>query len=163
MSATSDSQSPLTSWQPGTPVPRPTIIPFGDYDEYRDPPPDGLIQEDVELIWWLVASCHSKQILRSRIEQISKSRDTWDCLSYQPIADMQGNGRYPQKLVMLLLDSLPRGVCAQMHDESSPIQGGLVIQTEIWHLLSLEAIGWCPIDALPPHLRDIRFSVDLGL
>lgn len=163
MSATADIQSPLTNWQPGTPIPRPAIIPFEEYDQYRDPPPDGLTQEDVELTWWLVASCHSEQALRPKIEQISGSRNTWDCIAYQPMADMLGNGRHPQKLVMLLLEVLPEGVCARMYDESSPLHGGLVIQTEIWHLLSRESIGWCPIDALPPHLRDIRFSADLGL
>lgn len=163
MSATSDIQEPLTNWQPGSLIPRPAIIPFADYDEYRDPPPDGLFQHDVELMWWLVASCHSEQTLRPKIEQIAKSRSTWDCFAYQPIADMQGNGRYPQKLVMLLLRVLPEGVCARMHDEDSPLRGGLVIQTEIWHMLSRESLSWCPIDALPPHLRDIRFSADLGL
>ena len=158
--------SPMISWVPGTPIPKPSPAPFEQYEIYLDSPPDGFEVKDIELVWWLVCARNSKHNLSEKLKSVIATHALdkgWSCFVYVPIADLDGTSRYPDQLVSMLFELLPEGVCSRLEDKGFPLRNGMVIQLEIWHELIKEALGLCPIAKLPPHLRDLRFSADLGL
>jgi len=163
------SEQPLTSWQPGQPIPRPEVVLFREFENYRETPPEGLEIEDVELIWWLVAANFTYQSLRERLIRVVAQRRDWGCFSFSPLADLDRNGRYPTAIVDLLIDILPKGSLISVEaedcegaEEPCEVGGSFIIQNEIWHDLTWSALGLAPVAPLPNHLRDARFSGDLG-
>ncbi|NAT60277.1 hypothetical protein CU666_20485 [Pseudomonas syringae pv. actinidifoliorum] len=141
-------EQPLTSWQPGQPIPRPEVVLFEEYENYRERPPEGLEIEDVELIWWLVAANFTYQALREKLTQVVAQRRDWGCFIFSPIADLDRNGRYPTAIVDLLIDILPRGSLMSVKpedcedaEEPCEVVGSFIIQVEIWHDLTWTALG----------------------
>jgi hypothetical protein len=163
------SEQTLTSWQPGQPIPRPDVVLFEEFENYRETPPEGLEIEDVELIWWLVAANFTYQSLREKLIRVVAQRQDWGCFIFSPIADLDRNGRYPTAIVDLLIDILPKGSLMSVDaedckdaEELCEVIGSFIIQNEIWHDLTWTALGLAPVALLPDHLRDARFSGDLG-
>ena len=161
---------PMTAWRPGDAIPRPPIVLFEGYENYRETPPPELEIDDVEEIWWLVAACFSDEELRSALALTVAQRQDWSCFIFSPIADLNGEGRYPTAIFNLLRDMLPDGaVLAFDSDEGSGTEralekvGWFIIQNEIWHELTYTAFALLPLSVLPAHLRDLRFAGDLGL
>lgn len=162
-------EHPLTSWQPGQPIPRPDVMLFEEFENYRENLPEGLEIDDVELIWWLVAANFTYQSLRERLLSVVAQRQDWGCFIFSPIADLDRNGRYPTAIIDLLIDILPKGslmsvVPEDCEDAEEPCEvvGSFIIQNEIWHDLTWTALRLAPIALLPDHLRDARFTGDLG-
>lgn len=65
---------------------------------------------DVELIWWTVAAGFSYEALRDQLAPVVAKRQDWSCFRFSPIADLTGNGRYPNAIIDLLREMLPAGV-----------------------------------------------------
>lgn len=86
----------MVDWQPGNP------IPFADYDNERDEPPEGLTAEDIQLSWWRVAASLSRDEVREKLLAIVWAHTDWSYFVYQPIADHAGSCRYPWPLIDLL-------------------------------------------------------------
>lgn len=162
-------EKPLTSWQPGQPIPRPDVVLFEEYENYRETPPQGMEIEDAELIWWLVAANFTYQSLREKLIHVVAFRRDWSCFRFAPIADLDRNGRYPTAIIDLLIDILPKGSLMSVDaeeckdaEEPCEVVGSYIIQHEIWHDLTRTALGLAPVELLPDHLLDARFSGDLG-
>lgn len=160
---------PLTSWQPGQAIPRPDVVMFEEFENYREAVPDGLEIEDVELIWWTVAACVSSEVLRGVLVRVIADRYDPSGHLFSPVADLEGKGRYPVALVGLLRDILPEGGLVAVDSESleaaeepCDVVGSLIIQDQIWHELTWIALSLAPVEKLSNRLRDLRFSSDLG-
>lgn len=160
-----------TDWMPGQPIPRPEVVLYEEYENYRETPPAGLEIDDVELVWWLVAACFNHSELRSRLTPVIAKRRDWSGFSFSPIADLQNNSRYPRAVIQLLRELLPEvalhetnlEVAQESDDVEIALATTLVIQNVIWHELTWTALGIVPVELLPDHLRDASFGVDLGL
>lgn len=151
--------SPMLSWQPGQP------IPFADYEDMRDEPPEGLDSADVQLIWWCVAASFDRDEL---CEQLLPTVEAVDrgCFSYSPIAELSGRCRYPWPVIELLTEMLPAGgTCAvdYVEDGESGVFGIMITQVEIWHQLIWRAFDICPLGMLSESLRELRLQRDIGL
>lgn len=162
--------TPITSWKPGTPVPRPANVPFESYKNCREVLPEGLELSDVELIWWTAAANFSLDQLQEAImPTINRHNDPGD-FRYHPIADKAGNGRYPEGIALLLVNLLPKGGAfpvdedeAYSNGEPSAVANSIIIQQGIWHHLTYAVLQLCPKDQLPPHLLEVALCIDLGL
>ncbi|HEX8595689.1 MAG TPA: hypothetical protein VF682_20800 [Pseudomonas sp.] len=161
---------PITLWKPGTPIPRPANVPFASYVNYREVPPEGLEVSDVELIWWTAAASFSLLELRQAIMPTIDRQTDWGNFRFHPIADKDGNGRYPQAIVLLLIDLLPKGVVFPVDEDVSYSNGepcevvnAIIIQQRIWHELTRDVLLLCPKDQLPSHLLEFVLCADLGL
>lgn len=160
-----------TDWRPGQPIPRPEVVLYEEYENYRETPPAGLEIDDVELVWWLVAACFNHSELRSRLTPVIAKHRDWSGFSFSPIADLQNNSRYPRAVIQLLRELLPEvalhetnlEVAQESDDVEIALATTLVIQNVIWHELTWAALGIVPVELLPDHLRDASFGVDLGL
>lgn len=134
-------------------------LPLEQYEDYGDVPPDGMDLEDVEFIWWTVASRMSKKELRSRLSAVTEGYRDTGCLRYAAVSDVQRRGRYPRGVISVLKQVLrPRGLMPQ-----DTAEGVLYVQVEIWHLCISNALEWCPPDAIPRKLRGLKVEADLGL
>lgn len=160
---------PLVSWQPGQPIPRPDVVIFEEFENYREAAPDCLDIEDVELIWWTVAACLSAEVFRDGLVPTIATRYDPSCFMFSPIADLEGKGRYPMAIVALLREILPQGALVAVDSDSlegaeepCEVVGSLVIQDQIWHELTWIALSIAPVARLSDRLRDLRFSSDLG-
>ncbi|RML41134.1 hypothetical protein ALQ95_01079 [Pseudomonas syringae pv. ribicola] len=143
---------------------------FEELENYRETAPEGLEIVDVEFIWWTVAACFTRVALRDLLAPVIAERQDWSCFRFSPIADLKGDGRYPCAVIDLLRDMLPPGVLYGVEpdalegaEEPCEVVGSFIIQDEIWHELTWTALRLAPIELLPGHLRDARFSGDLGL
>ena len=143
---------------------------FEEFENYRETAPEGLEIDDVELIWWIVASCFNYETLLDQLAPVVAKRQDWSCFRFSPIADLTGKGRYPDAIINLLRDMLPPGVLFGVEpdaleglEEPYDVAGSFIIQDEIWHELTWTALQLAPIELLPDHLRDARVSGDLGL
>lgn len=158
---------PLSAWQPGQPIPRPEIVVCDQYENYLETPPEGLEVEDAEVIWWTVASSFSREELRSKLVPVIEKRQDWACFLFSPIADLEGNGRYPSGVIQLLRDILPEGALIAVEpaagEELSELAGTLAIQNLIWHELTWAAFRLALNQELPDYLRDMYFAGDLGI
>lgn len=74
----------MTSWRPGQPIPRPEVVPFEEVENFRETPPEGLDIQDVDWIWWTVASGFTYEVLRGHMSQIIDRRKDWGCLFFLP-------------------------------------------------------------------------------
>ncbi|WP_439864708.1 hypothetical protein [Pseudomonas antarctica] len=133
-------------------------LPFDDLDNFGDIPPSGMEVEDVEAIWWFVASRTSKKHLRARFKMIVQSYGRpFDCLSYVPISDNHGRGRYPRGVILILKQLL------KPHTAILTSEDALYIQVGIWHELIEKAFQWIPTKVLPRHLKAMKLENDLGM
>jgi hypothetical protein len=151
---------PLVDWRPGCP------IPFADYDDERDEPPEELTPEDVQLIWWSVAASFSQDELREKLQPTVGSPTHRGCFVYSPIAEVSGRGRYPWPVITLLQEMIRPGVISfvdQEGDESCGVFGMVIIQIQIWHELTWRALEICPIEVLPENLLEHRLARDLAM
>jgi hypothetical protein len=134
-------------------------VPLEQYEDYGDIPPEGMDLEDVELIWWTVASRMSKKELRRRLKHVADGYRYAGCFRYAAVSDVQGRGRYPRGVINVLRQVLkPRGLMPL--DTAEYV---LYVQVDIWHLCISKALEWCPPNALPRKLRGIKVEADLGL
>lgn len=134
-------------------------VPLEQYEDYGDIPPEGMDLEEVELIWWTVASRISKKELRKRLKKVADGYRDAGCFRYAAVSDVQGRGRYPRGVINVLKQVLkPRGLMPL--DTADDV---LYVQVEIWHLCISKALEWCPPNALPRKLRGIKVEADLGL
>ncbi|WP_122509772.1 hypothetical protein [Pseudomonas viridiflava] len=134
-------------------------VPLEQYEDYGDIPPEGMDLEEVELIWWTVASRMSNKELRKRLKKVADGYRDAGCFRYAAISDVQGRGRYPRGVINVLKQVLkPRGLMPL--DTADDV---LYIQVEIWHLCISKALEWCPPNALPRKLRGVKVESDLGL
>ncbi len=163
------SQKPSVSWQPDQPIPRPDVVMFDEFENYREAVPEGLEIEDVELIWWTVAACLSAESLRDGLVPTIATRYDPSCFLFSPISNLEGKGRYPTAIVALLREILPEGALVAVDsdsleeaEEDCEVVGSLVIQDQIWHELTWIALSIAPVAKLSDRLRDLRFSSDLG-
>jgi len=159
---------PLATWQPGQPIPRPEVVVCDQYENYLETPPEGMEVEDTEVIWWTVASSFSREELRSKLLPVIEKRQDWACFLFSPIADLEGNGRYPSGVIQLLRDILPEGALIAVEppeagEEVSELAGTLAIQNQIWHELTWAAFRLALNQKLPDYLRDMYFAGDLGI
>lgn len=151
---------PMVDWQPGSP------IPFADYEDDRDEPPDDLSREEVQLIWWLVASCFEREQLYGALLPVIEAHTDWGCFVYQPIAERPGRSRYPEPVLEVLKKLLPPGVMVVVDEEEareSTVYNMLIIQIDIWHELTWRGLDLCPLEALPENLLELRLARDLAL
>ncbi|OCX25527.1 hypothetical protein [Pseudomonas graminis] len=160
----------ITSWTPGTPIPRLETIPFADYEDFREQLPEGLEVTDVELIWWTAAAGNSAAELQRVISGVIARQNDWGDFRYHPISDNNGAGRYPQALLLLVLDLLPPGIASAVDEDETysngeplGVAGSIVIQVGIWHQITFELLKMCPREHLPEHLLEHVLGVDLGL
>ena len=163
--ASPESLQPLSAWQPGQPIPRPESVVCDKYENHLETPPEGLEVEDVELIWWTVASNFNREELRNKLLPVIEKRQDWACFLFSPIADLEGIGRYPSGLIQLLRDILPKGALIAVEpagEEVSELAGTLAIQNQIWHDLTWAAFRLALNHQLPDYLRDMYFGGDLG-
>lgn len=134
-------------------------LPHEQYEDYGDIPPEGMGLDDVELIWWAVASRMSKKEIRKNLMQVADGYLDKGCFRYAAVSDVQGRGRYPSGVIKVLKQVLkPRGLMPQDTAENV-----LYVQVEVWHLCISKALEWCPPNALPRKLRGIKVETDLGL
>lgn len=134
-------------------------VPLEQYEDYGDIPPEGMDLEEVELIWWTVASRISKKELRKRLKKVADGYRDAGCFRYAAVSDVQGRGRYPRGVINVLKQVLkPRGLMPL--DTADDV---LYVQVEIWHLCISKALEWCPPNALPRKLRGMKVEADLGL
>lgn len=134
-------------------------LPQEQYEDYGDIPPEGMGLDDVELIWWAVASRMSKKEIRKNLMQVADGYLDKGCFRYAAVSDVQGRGRYPGGVIKVLKQVLkPRGLMPQDTAENV-----LYVQVEVWHLCISKALEWCPPNALPRKLRGIKVEIDLGL
>ncbi|MCE0968982.1 MULTISPECIES: hypothetical protein [unclassified Pseudomonas] len=157
----------LATWQTGQPIPRPEIVVCDQYENYLETPPEGLEVEDAEVIWWTVASSFSREELRNKLLPVIEKRQDWACFLFSPIADLEGNGRYPSGVIQLLRDILPKGALIAVEpaaaEELPELAGTLAIQNQIWHELTWAAFRLALDQKLPDYLRDMYFAGDLGI
>ncbi|MCW2293172.1 hypothetical protein M2262_003222 [Pseudomonas sp. BIGb0408] len=160
----------MTSWLPDQPIPRPDIVMYAEFENYRENVPEGWTIEDVEFLWWAAAACLDYQALREELEEAIREGYDPGCFRYSPIADLDGNGRYPFTIFKLLREILPVGALLAVDDESQKgceeiceVLGSFIIQNQIWHFLTSKVLILVPVEVLPDRLRDLRFSADLGL
>ncbi|MCI1037729.1 hypothetical protein [Pseudomonas putida] len=156
----SSTSQPLVDWRPGCP------IPFADCEDERDPPPDELTHDDVQLIWWSVASSFTHDELKEKLLSTLESTTDWGGFVYSPIAEVSGRGRYPWPVITLLQEMMRPGVISsvdQEGDETSGVYGMVIIQIQIWHELTWRALDICPVEVLPEHLLEHRLERDLGM
>ncbi|MGE8462376.1 MAG: hypothetical protein ACN6P0_15065 [Pseudomonas capeferrum] len=162
-----EADQPLATWQTGQPIPRPEIVVCDQYENYLETPPEGLEVEDAEVIWWTVASSFSREELRNKLLPVIEKRQDWACFLFSPIADLEGNGRYPSGVIQLLRDILPKGALIAVEpaaaEELSELAGTLAIQNQIWHELTWAAFRLALDQKLPDYLRDMYFAGDLGI
>ena len=166
--ASPEALQPLSAWQPGQPIPIPESVVCDQYENYLETPPEGLELDDVEVIWWTVASNFNREELRDKLLPVIEKRQDWACFLFSPIADLDGNGRYPSGLIQLLRDILPKGALiavepAAAGEEVSELAGTLAIQNQIWHELTWAAFRLALNQKLPDYLRDMYFAGDLGI
>lgn len=129
------------------------------YEDFGDISPEGMELEDVELIWWTVASRMSKKELRSRLNAVLANYRDIGCFQYAAVSDIEMRGRYPRGVISVLKQMLRRrGLMPQDNTEDV-----LYVQVEVWHLCISKALEWCPPEALTRKLRGIRVEADLGL
>ncbi|MDU4058624.1 MAG: hypothetical protein E7H60_18955 [Pseudomonas oryzihabitans] len=164
----SDFDQPLTSWRPGEPMSRPERVVCDQYENYMEMPPQGLEIDDVELIWWTVASIYSYKRLREKLLPVVENYQDKAYFFFSPIADLECNGRYPIALVRLIQDMLPDWALIPVEkeyagEEASELSGTLVIQNKIWHALTWAALKLAPKEVLPDHLLDACLIGDLGV
>ena len=132
--------------------------PFAHLDNYGDEPPDGLELDDVEFIWRVVASRTSKKELRRKLSQVVQSHlSILGCLSYVPISDDTGRGRYPRAVALLLKQIF------KPHMAIFATNDALYIQTQVWHAVTEASLQWVPVKSLPRHLRGRKLETELGL
>jgi hypothetical protein len=114
--------------------------------------------EDVELIWWIAASRSSKKELRAKLQNVIRGYSRpFDCISYVPISDSTGRGRYLRAVTLLLKQTLkPHGAIGTTDD-------ALYIQVLIWHAMTEAAFRWLPARALPMRLRTMKLENELGM
>lgn len=133
-------------------------LPFDDLYDYGDLPPEGMELEDVEFIWWSVASRVSKRELRKTLTKVAKDNSrTFDSMSYCKISDANGRGRYPRGVILVIKQVL------KPYRAIGFVENGLSIQMEIWHAMTKEALNWLPVKMVPKHLRGIMLEADVGL
>ena len=161
---------PLTSWRIGQPTPLPEHGLLEACEGHLETLPEGFEIEDVEAIWWMVAACFECAQLCDELVPVVERRKDWSCFVFSPIADLDGNGRYPSEVIRLLREILPSGSFFPVDAKSlegaeqpSDLLGTLLIQNEIWHELTMVAWDLIPLSVLPDHMRDNRFAGDLGL
>lgn len=143
--------------RPGSRSDRP--LPLNYYEDYGDIPPEGMDLDEVEFIWWAVASRVSKKELRKRFAKIADGYRDVGCFRYAAVSDVQGRGRYPRGIISVLKQVLkPRWLMPQ-----DKAKGVLYVQVEVWHLCIANALEWCPPHALTRKLRGMRVEADLGL
>lgn len=148
---------------PARPCPGPKrSIPFELEEDYRDPPPRGFKQADVEFIWWTVASRMSKRQIRAWLVNMLENERAglrFDSFIYSWIADGSGRGRYPRGVVTALRQVLrPRGLMPR-----HPRGEVYLIEPGAWHFLSIAALDLCPRRALPVHLGRKKLELDMGM
>ena len=150
---------PTSNGMPARPRPRPNRpLPLDQFDNYGDEPPEGMELDDVELIWWAVASRTSKKELRAKLAKVVRDYSRpFDCFSYKPISDAKGRGRYPRAVILAIKQTLkPHGAIGASNDV-------LYIQVSIWHAMTEAAFRWLPAKSLPMHLRTMKLETELGL
>ncbi|MBD8562432.1 hypothetical protein IFT91_27625 [Pseudomonas fluorescens] len=130
------------------------LLPFEQYENNCDIPPEWIDLEDVELIWWIVASRISKKELRNRLRKIADSYQDCGCFAFAVVADGNGRGRYPRGVVNTLRSILQPRKLMWRH----PTEDVLRIQMVIWHLCISAALDWCPAEALPMRLQSLKFE-----
>jgi hypothetical protein len=134
-------------------------LPFEEFWDYGDYPPDFMELEDVEHIWWGLASRMSKYELRRRLKKVIDQYHHSGCFWFAAVADLQYRGRYPRGVIRVLRQVLkPRKLMPL-----SPDEGVILIQADVWHICIYKALEWCPAEALPRHLRAKKLEVDLGV
>jgi hypothetical protein len=57
-------------------------LPHEQYEDYGDIPPEGMGLDDVELIWWAVASRMSKKEIRKNLMQVADGYLDKGCFRY---------------------------------------------------------------------------------
>lgn len=121
---------------------------------------DGWDLGDVEWVWATVAACYSKKQVHAWVTQTMTSHKTdLGCFSFEAVSDCNGRGEYPRGIMKILMRVLrPMGVAAK-----NPGQDVFYIQTPVWYHLTTAALGWCPPELVPAHLRDTKFALDLGI
>lgn len=142
------------------PKPNHPVI-FEEYYDYADAPPEEFELEDVELIWWAVASRYSKKEIRKKLQQIMDKYVHSGCFQYVPVADSECRGRYPRGIIRTLTQVLkPYKLMPRFHRRGVLC---FCIQLDVWHICIYEALEWCPAKALPRHLRVRKLEDDIGL
>ena len=146
--------------QPSRARPRPNRpLPLEQYENYCDIPPEGMDVEEVELIWWTVASRLSKKELRKSLTKVADDYRDSGCFRYAAVSDGNGRGRYPRGIINTLrLILRPRKLMSR-----HTVDDAFYIQMEIWHLCISAALDWCPPEALTRKLRGMKVEADLGL
>lgn len=158
----------MVAWQPGNP------IPFADYEDEGDYPPEELTADDVQKIWWSVAASYSRDELKERLLPAVEAHKDWGCFVFNPIAELAGRCRYPWPVLDLLKDILPPGAMIAVGEEQvgeggeeetegCGVVGMMIIQVDIWHELTWQAFDICPPENLSKDLLEIRLGRDLGL
>jgi hypothetical protein len=144
---------------PSRPRPRPNRpLPFDDLYDYGDYPPEEMELDDVESIWWSVASTMSKKTLRSKLAVVvKKNTHTFGCYHYVPISDAKCRGRYPRGVIRIIKEVLKRSRAIGAYGNR------LSIQSDIWHEMTRAALEWIPVKSVPKHLRGMRLEAELGL
>ena len=153
---------PARSWpHPNRPLPFADYDDYDDYDDYEDSPPEGWKLEDVEIVWWTLASRMSKKELRVRLAKVVEEKyfQRHNCFRYIPVADNKGRGRYPRGVMLLLKQILKPYRGMFVHKEYNALR----IQLTIWNTLTLAVLEWCPAQWLPEHLVVAKLEMDLGL
>jgi len=167
---------PMVDWRPGNP------IPFAEFDNDVDEPPEDLSADDVQLIWWSVAASFSRDALREQLWLVIEANHDRGCFAYEPIAGPAGQCRYPWPVIDLIHELLPCGASMRLDAEykergmeegaEEAKEGGeldswvfeiLVVQRDIWHKLIWRALEICPVEFLPPELLEMRLTSDLGI
>ncbi len=145
--------------QPSRPWPRSHGQEPGDEDSQCSQPGDFEV-EDVELIWWTLASRMSKKEIRAWAKSIvSGSLARFDGFLFVPLSDSSGRGRYPRGVVKVLRQVLrPLRLMPGFSGE-----GAQYIEQQVWHLLTLAALRRCPPDWLPEYLWESKLGGELGL
>jgi hypothetical protein len=149
----------LTVLQPSRGRLNPTnLLPFEQYENICDIPPEWIDLEDVELIWWIVASRTSKKELRIRLRKIADSYQDCGCFAFAVVADGDGRGRYPRGVINTLRSILKPRKLMWRH----PTEDVLRIQMVIWHLCISAALDWCPAEVIPMRLQGLKLEKGLG-
>jgi hypothetical protein len=150
----------LACGQPSRARPRPNkLLPFDQYENNCDIPPEWIDIEDVELIWWTVAARLSKKELRRLLRKVTDNYQDCGCFAYAVVSDGDGRGRYLRGVIKILHSILrPRKLMYK-----DPTEGVISIQMVIWHLCIFAALDWCPPETLPSSLRGLKIENDLGL
>lgn len=155
-----DQLQPEAHPQMARPRPRPNKpLPFEEYENYCDYPPEDLELEEVELIWWALASQMSLKELRKRLTKVIDEYEHSGCFHFAAVADSQFRGRYPRGVMRTLKQVLtPRRLMPKNYNN-----GAYYIQSDVWHICIYKALEWCPSEALPRYLRIRKLEDDLGM